>query len=93
MKTIDEMKLDELRATLHDVSTVFGIGTAARSRSTIVTNCENASRRADCLSRVENCHTKTVIDEDTGEEYEETVLNWAHSPEQYDERYKSVLSK
>lgn len=93
MKTIDDMNTDELRATLHDVSAAFGIGTAARTRSTIVTNCENARRRLDCLSRVEACHTEVVTDEDTGDNYEQTVLNWGHSSDQYEETYKAALSR
>lgn len=88
---IDQMTEQELRKTLHKISDVFGIGSAARTASTIIANATNASRRSDCLSRIERIHVVVETDEETGEQIESSALNWGDCPEAYEQRYRSLV--
>lgn len=47
---------EDAAETLKLVCDVFGIGSAARTRSTILANVENAKRRADCLWAIERAY-------------------------------------
>ena len=88
---IQDMPEDELRSLLTEICETIGIGKLARNRSTIMTNIENSLRRSNCLSRIENVHTETLEDEDTGEPFEQSVLNWGHEPDQYEAKYREVV--
>lgn len=92
MKLIYEMNETEAKDLLEKISAVLGIGSAVRNGMTIMTNIENASRRSDCLSLIEEYHSVTKLDEDE-EEYTESLLNWGEDPEKYIETYKQVYEK
>ncbi|WP_186214682.1 hypothetical protein [Burkholderia gladioli] len=77
---------------LSAVYDVFHIGSQARSIGTLLANCRNSSRRADCLSGIEQLFNYEVPDEDNPlETIEECDLNWGHEVGQYVEAFKAAL--
>jgi hypothetical protein len=91
-KVVDAMNPDELRATLHRIADVFGIGSGARTPCTLLGNIENANRRCDCLGEIEHFHVETVPDEEEGGDMELSLLNWGENPDTYIETYKGVMA-
>lgn len=87
---IDEMTEQEAKALLNDICAEIGIGGRARTHSVVMTNISNALRRSACLTRIENVHVETYVDED-GERVEESLLNWGQNPEDYLATYKKVV--
>lgn len=81
MKTTEE--------TLQEICDILHIGKAARTHSTIIANVQNAFRRSECLSRIENHHTQVEKDEDE-EETEVCPLRWGDDPDDYLARYKEL---
>ena len=79
----------DAKALLNDVCAELGIGGKARTQSIIMTNIKNASRRSDCLSKIENLYVEGGLDED-GEYIENQQLNWGEEPENYIETYKKI---
>lgn len=88
---IDEMTEREAKSILNDICHLFKIGSRARTKSTILTNIENVSRREKCLSKIEHHLTATFTDED-GEKHEDQLLNWGENPDQYLETFKKVTA-
>lgn len=78
----------ECASLLKKIGDLFHIGSAARSEQTILTNIKNAARRSECLSRIEHFLSVLTVDEEDGEEYEETVLNWGSDPDDYIKQFK-----
>ncbi len=70
---------------------LMGIGSEARTKSVLKMNIENATRRSDCLSRIEQRYFMEEIDDD-GEIYEECLLNWNESPDDYEKTFGDALS-
>lgn len=89
---LDGMTEREAKSLLNDICCLLKIGGAARKSSVILQNIENAIRRSNCLSRIENHHTIVVLDDDN-EEMEEQLLNWGESPEKYIKTYKAVIGE
>ena len=87
---IDEMTEHEAKELLNDICNRFSIGGKARSRGVVLANVENAFRRSQCLSKIEQHHTITELDDD-GEEMENSLLNWGETPEQYIATYRGIL--
>lgn len=89
---VKQMTEQELRNTLHEISDVFGIGLAARTASTIIASVTNAARRSECLSRIEQIHLVVEYDDETGEPAEFSALNWGECPDEYEQRYRSLIA-
>lgn len=87
---IDEMDEREAKHLLSDICSELGIGGQARTPSVVKANIGSLVRRSRCLSEIERHHTITLED-DEGEEYEEQLLSWGESPDEYMERYKVVI--
>ena len=84
-------RLEEAQQMLNEIYDRFSIGLEVRTASTLLTNLDNVIRRSNCLSSIEAHHTSIVMDDD-GEEYEEQLLNWGETPEDYISTYKTVLA-
>lgn len=85
----------EATETLKLVCDALSIGTAARSRSTIMANVENARRRSDCLWAVEHGFfmvSEPDEDDPEGEPFETCLLRWGDNPEQYAKRFGEALA-
>jgi hypothetical protein len=91
VKNINELTGQQAIEFLNTIADIFSIGKNARDTGVILTNIQNAARRSECLSLIEVHHTITVLDDD-GEEYEDSLLNWGATPEQYIRTYKAVVS-
>lgn len=79
-------------ADLNAVYDLFHIGTKARSIDTLLVNCGNASRRGECLWRIEQLFSYEVPDEDDPHETVENCdLSWGHDPDEYIEAFKAAL--
>lgn len=81
------------KAEIDPIFDIFHIGSNARNIRTLQVNIKNSSRRSDCLSQIENIVTETLISnepESYGEEYQESLLNWGESPDQYESRFKAI---
>jgi len=87
---INEMSDSEARQLVNDIANLFNIGENVRNAAVLLVNIKNASRRSDCLSKIESYHTVFDTDDDSGE-YEEALLNWGESPEKYIETYKDMI--
>lgn len=87
---IDEMTEEAAKELLNDICACFSIGGQARSYSVVMANVKNSKRRSECLSKIEQHHTITKLDDD-GEEMEDSLLNWGESPEQYIATYRNIL--
>lgn len=76
---------------LNKIADAFGIGSEARKEHGVILTClENTIRRANCLSAIEReFFTRCAVDED-GNDYEERLLNWGSTPEQYVEQYREI---
>ncbi len=82
----NSMTDQEAKATLLKIVAELGIGSLAATESVILTNIQNGSRRADCLSLVECYLTKEGIetdDEDDEAGIDDCPLNWGHDPTEY----------
>ena len=79
---IDGMTEREAKDLLNSICHSMGIGGKARTKSIILTNIENGSRRSECLGRIENHFTQEIMDEDD-QPSEECLLSWGASPDQY----------
>lgn len=84
------------QSTLDKICDLFGIGSLARSESTILANVCNVIRREKCLSAVENEFfmvpaepDEDFPDEDPGEE---CLLGWGRDPEQYVDQFRAAIS-
>lgn len=90
-------KYNEIVEKLFDpIFDIFHIGSNARNIRTLQTNVKNAARRSDCLFRIENIVTETLVSDEPesyGEEYQESLLNWGESPDEYEARFKSLWSE
>lgn len=78
---------------LEGIYDIFHVGSNARSINTLRVNCENAARRSSCLGRIENTMTQTLISDEPesyGEKYDESLLNWGESPDDYEKRFQSI---
>lgn len=96
MKTLPAVnQAEDAAETLALVCDALGIGEMARSRSTILTNIENARRRADCLWRVEHeffMVSEPDEDEPDGPPFETCLLNWGDDPDHYVKKFGEVLA-
>lgn len=90
MKLIKDMTDAEKAGLLDEIAALFRIGEASRTAVVLLENIKNASRRCDCLGRIETFHRTVEIDED-GEEYENDKLNWGEEPDKYIERYTRMI--
>lgn len=92
---LDAAGIRDYEADFHAVADVFGIGSAARSRSGVVANARNAHRRSQCLAAVEReFFTRHVDAPSIGEDAEsgeECLLNWGDEPAQYVARFRECL--
>lgn len=86
---IDEMTGREAKSLLNDICHALTIGGTARTPSVILTNIQNASRRSNCLGRIESHLTYLVNEGD--EECEECPLNWGADPDQYLIDFKAAI--
>lgn len=89
---IDNMSERDAKSLLNDICSELGIGGAARTPSTIVTNVSSAFRRSRCLGRIECELTETLTDDD-GEEYEDSLLNWGECPSDYINTFKKAIKE
>ncbi|HEX7046994.1 MAG TPA: hypothetical protein VF275_05435 [Gammaproteobacteria bacterium] len=81
------------RDVLDEVCDLFGIGSAVRTRETILANVQNAIRRSDCLWRIEHLpQFCEMVEDDDGELAQESLLCWGEEPDQYEKRAREILT-
>ena len=78
-------------ATISRVCDAFMIGESVRNEETIMANLNNAIRRGNCLSAIEDkFFTRTLVDDEEGE-FDECYLSWGATPEEYVKQFGAVL--
>jgi hypothetical protein len=86
----------EAETLIEEICDRFGIGSSARSRSTILANIDNCIRRERCLGKIEDYLSVEVPGEDENgdptDPEPESLLNWGDDPEQYIERFQSIVA-
>ncbi len=86
-----QAELREAQATISRICDAFMIGENVRNKQTIMVNLNNAIRRSNCLSAIENkFFTRTIMDDEEGE-FDECYLLWGATPEEYVKQFGAVL--
>lgn len=62
-----------------------------KGKSTMLVNIQNMHRRTQCLGLIENYLTYEETCEDTGDKFDEQLLNWGECPADYIERFKKIV--
>jgi len=87
----------QAEADLNAVYDVFAIGAKARTISTLLVNCQNASRRSGCLSAIEREFFTTEAPAEDPEEEGDTIevcpLSWGSNRTEYVEQMRGALAE
>lgn len=81
----------ELQELVDRAYGAFKIGEQARTPAALLTNIENTSRRAQCLSVVETVFFTPPEPEEEDQDYEGCPLLWGAYPAEYVEQFREAL--
>jgi hypothetical protein len=87
-------RIAHLDKQLNKLFSAYGLDREFHGVDTLIANMQNAARRSDCLSGIEQLFTHEIPDEDEpGETIDYCPLNWGDSREDYVIRFQLMMNE